>query len=179
MITNFWQNREKLTWLFCVVKKMAHKPPLTLCTKVHCPVAPPNFFSIFFFHILQVWFYNQNEQNEGVSRCKIPILFLVNHPIVHVINSNQGHVLYSVKSYGGRTISYPGLSISLHPGTRLAHTGFELTTLGSWVWSSIPLRNGACFNFWSMRNPPGQWRLSWKCRSSRGNYTSRLGIFIL
>ena len=76
--------------------------------------------------------------------------------IVHVINSNQGHALYSVKSYGGRTNSYPGLSISLHPGTRLAHTGFELTTLGSWVRSSIPLWNGACFNFWPMRNPPGQ-----------------------
>ena len=33
-----------------------------------------------FFLILQVWFYYQNEQNEGVSRWKIQILFLVNHP---------------------------------------------------------------------------------------------------
>ena len=29
---------------------------------------------------MQVWFYYQNEQNEGVLRRKIPFLFLVNHP---------------------------------------------------------------------------------------------------
>ena len=38
------------------------------------------FFSYFAPRILQVWFYYQNEQNEGVSQRKIPFLFLVNHP---------------------------------------------------------------------------------------------------
>ena len=61
------------------VWKFWPKIPLTLCTKLWGPVAPPKLF-FNFFHILQVWFYYQNEQNEGVSRRKIPFLFLVNHP---------------------------------------------------------------------------------------------------
>ena len=58
------------------VWKFWPKIPLTLCTKLWGPVAPPKLFCIFFFHILQVWFYYQNE---GVSRSKIPFLFWVNH----------------------------------------------------------------------------------------------------
>ena len=56
------------------VWKFWPKIPLTLCTKLWGPVAPPKLFSIF-FHILQVWFYYQNEQNKGVSRRKIQFLF--------------------------------------------------------------------------------------------------------
>ena len=52
------------------VWKFWPKIPLTLYTKLWGPVAHPKLFSIF-FHILQVWFYYQNEQNEGVSRRKI------------------------------------------------------------------------------------------------------------
>ena len=61
------------------VWKFWPKIPLTLCTKLWGLVAPPKLF-FNFFHILQVWFYYQNEQNEGVSWRKIPFLFLVNHP---------------------------------------------------------------------------------------------------
>ena len=76
MITNFWHNREKLTWLFYVVKKMAHKSHWLCVQKLIAWKHPLHFIN--FFHILQVWFYYQNEQNEGVSHWKIPILFLVN-----------------------------------------------------------------------------------------------------
>ena len=80
MITNFWHNRKKLTQLFCVVKKMAHKSHWLCVKKVHCPVAPLNFFH--FFHILQVWFYYKSEQNEGVSCRKLP-------RTSHSFNENQ------------------------------------------------------------------------------------------
>ena len=70
------------------VWKFWPKIPLTLCTKLWDPVAPLNFFQ-FFLHILQVWFYCQNEQNEGVSRRKMPFLFLVNHPSVSVSSKLQ------------------------------------------------------------------------------------------
>ena len=62
------------------VWKFWPKIPLTLCIKLCGPVAPPKLFSFFVLHFLQVWFYYQNEQNEGVSQRKIPFLFLVNHP---------------------------------------------------------------------------------------------------
>ena len=59
------------------------KIPLTLCTKLWGLVAPPKLFFIF-FHILQVWFYYQNEKDEGVSQRKIIFLFLVNHPSIAI-----------------------------------------------------------------------------------------------
>ena len=65
--SSVWKFWPKIPWL-CVQNFMARLHPL-------------NFFN--FFHILQVWFYYQNEQNEGVSRRKIPFLFLVNHPNHH------------------------------------------------------------------------------------------------
>ena len=84
---------------------------MTLCTKLWGPVAPPKLFSIF-FHILQVCFYYQNEQNEGVSRRKIPFLFLVNHPNVYAhtnIDKNfQLHGLVVFIFYKGRPVGVQG-----------------------------------------------------------------------
>ena len=46
------------------VWKFWPKIPLTLCTKLWGPVAPPKLFFIF-INILQVWFYYQNEKKWG------------------------------------------------------------------------------------------------------------------
>ena len=52
--------------------------PSTLCTKLWGPVAPLNFFN--FFHILQVWFYYQNEMRGCSEKKKIPFLFSSESP---------------------------------------------------------------------------------------------------
>ena len=64
------------------VWKFWPKIPLTLCTKLWGPVAPPKLFSIFSYFadmiLLPKW------TKWGVSRRKLPFLFLVNHPTVHL-----------------------------------------------------------------------------------------------
>ena len=56
------------------VWKFWPKIPLTLCTKLWGPVAPPKFFSIF-FHILQVWFYYQMNKMRGCPKEKYHFYF--------------------------------------------------------------------------------------------------------
>ena len=83
IITNFWHNREKLRWFFLCCKENGPWNPLTLCTKVYCPVAPPellNFFSYFAGMILlPKW-----TKWRGVP-LKNTKFILVNHPSSHKV----------------------------------------------------------------------------------------------
>ena len=89
MITNFWHNRDKLTQLFCVVKKMAHNSHW-LCVQMFTAwLHPLNFFQFFSYFTDLYDFITKMNKMRGCPVEKWPILFLVNHDHPNVDDDAQ------------------------------------------------------------------------------------------